>query len=47
MQLDAEDDENPFYKPPVVPLPSEQAESGRLSGETEVETATATADQEE
>jgi sorting nexin-1/2 len=33
MQLDAEDDEQPYYKPPVIPLPS-QSNDGRLSGET-------------
>lgn len=40
MQLDAEDDEQPYYKPPVVPLPSEQA-SESLSGETQAESAVA------
>ncbi len=49
MQLDAEDDENAFYKPPVIPLPSElpQPAAERLSGETQVEAAaTVTADDE-
>ncbi len=41
MQLDAEDDENAFYKPPVIPLPSEsgQATDERLSGEPQIEAA--------
>ncbi len=49
MQLDAEDDENAFYKPPVIPLPSElpQPAAERLSGETQVEAAAiVTADDE-
>lgn len=36
MQLDAEEDENAFYKPPVEP-------SARLSAETSVGSTTATA----
>jgi hypothetical protein len=49
MQLDAEDDGDVFYKPPVIPLASSSTgEPGRLSGETQVEAAaTVTADQED
>jgi len=51
MQLDAEDDDQPFYKPPVAPSAQPVRASvneQRLSGETEVEAAaTATAQQEE
>jgi hypothetical protein len=47
MQLDAEEDGDAFYKPPVIPLPSELGDN-RLSGETAVEAAAlATADQED
>lgn len=49
MQLDAEEDADAFYKPPVMPLAGLMGdEPGRLSGETQVETAaTATAEQDE
>lgn len=49
MQLDAEEDGDAFYKPPVIPLPSESTQaSGRLSGETQVEDAgLATAEHED
>lgn len=48
MQLDAEEDGEAFYKPPVIPLPSEAAQKSRLSGETQVESAAlATADLED
>lgn len=38
MQLDAEDEDVPYYKPPVIPLPSKSGED-RLSGETAAESA--------
>lgn len=43
MQLDAEDDEHAYYRPPVEPAAS-AATSGdnRLSGETQVESASVT-----
>jgi hypothetical protein len=49
MQLDAEDDENAFYKPPVLPVAAKtDVYPRRLSGETVVEAAaTATAEQED
>ncbi|KAI9742830.1 MAG: Vacuolar protein sorting-associated protein 5 [Claussenomyces sp. TS43310] len=49
MQLDADDDDQPYFKPPVVPLPSEgNSDAQRWSGETKVEeAASATAEQEE
>jgi len=49
MQLDAEDDADVFYKPPVMNLAKPGNEDpGRLSGETQVEAAaTATAEQED
>lgn len=49
MQLDAEDDGDAFYKPPVIPLANQNVgDPGRLSGETAVEAAaTATAEQED
>jgi|HubBroStandDraft_2_1064218.scaffolds.fasta_scaffold2056292_1 sorting nexin-1/2 len=49
MQLDAEEDADVFYKPPVIPLAgSSNDDPGRLSGETQVEAAaTATAEQED
>ena len=37
MQLDAEENEHAFYKPPVEP--SARPSPGKLSGETSVETA--------
>ena len=48
MQLDAEDDGDMFYKPPVIPVGAVGSrDSSRLSGETRVEAAaTATAEQE-
>jgi sorting nexin-1/2 len=49
MQLDAEEDADVFYKPPVIPLtgPSND-DPRRLSGETQVEAAAiATAEQED
>lgn len=47
MQLDADDDDQPFFKPPVAPVPPGFNEPGRLSGETQVEAAaTATVEQE-
>jgi sorting nexin-1/2 len=39
MQLDAEEDENAFYKPPVEPAARPSAE--RLSGETSVDSQAA------
>ena len=49
MQLDAEEDADVFYKPPVIPLAgSSNEDPGRLSQETQVEAAAiATAEQEE
>lgn len=49
MQLDAEEDADVFYKPPVIPLAGSSNEGpARLSGETQVEAAAiATAEQEE
>jgi hypothetical protein len=49
MQLDAEEDADVFYKPPVIPLAGSSNDNpGRLSGETQVETAeTATAELED
>jgi sorting nexin-1/2 len=49
MQLDAEEDADVFYKPPVIPLATPANDDpGRLSGETQVEAAaTATAEQED
>jgi sorting nexin-1/2 len=49
MQLDAEEDADVFYKPPVIPLTgSSNDDPGRLSGETQVEAAAiATAEQED
>lgn len=43
MQLDAEDEDQGYYKPPVMPLPvpSTEASGERLSGETAVETTAA------
>ena len=40
MQLDAEDEDQGYYKPPVMPLPvpSTDVTGERLSGETAVET---------
>ena len=48
MQLDAEDDGDMFYKPPVLPVGTPSiADPNRLSGETQVEAAaTPTAEQE-
>jgi sorting nexin-1/2 len=48
MQLDAEEDENAFYKPPVEPTARPPNE--RLSGETSVESqaaATITAEEDD
>jgi hypothetical protein len=48
MQLDAEDDADVFYKPPVIPLAgSTNDDPPRLSGETQVETGTAGADEQD
>lgn len=49
MQLDAEDDADAFYKPPVIPFAGSSSDDpGRLSGETQVEAAAiTTAEQEE
>jgi hypothetical protein len=42
MQLDAEDDGDMFYKPPVVTVGAPSTvDPSRLSGETEVEAAAA------
>lgn len=49
MQLDAEDDDQLFYKPPVEPTARPSSET-RLSGETSTESqaaAVATADEED
>lgn len=47
VQLDAEDDEQPYYKPSVAPLPSDHS-AERPSGETKADsTASATATDEE
>lgn len=49
MQLDAEEDENVFYKPPVEPAARKSAETG-MSGETAVEAqaaATITAEEDD
>lgn len=43
MQLDAEDDETVFYKPPVYPS---AADKSRISGDTAVDRARATLDQD-
>ncbi|KAL3419578.1 hypothetical protein PVAG01_08075 [Phlyctema vagabunda] len=45
-QLDAEEDDQPFYKPPVEPARG-SSEAGRLSGETSVDPAAATTPAEE
>lgn len=50
MQIDAEDDEHAYYRPPIEPTTSAGAESGgnsSLSGETYVEAASAAAPGEE
>ena len=49
MQLDAEDDGDVFYKPPIIAVGAPSAsDPSRLSGETQVEVAaTATAEQED
>jgi hypothetical protein len=49
MQLDAEEDADVFYKPPVMSLAGSRSDDlGRLSGETQVEAAaTAIAEQED
>ncbi|RDW71184.1 hypothetical protein BP6252_07747 [Coleophoma cylindrospora] len=47
MQLDAEEDEQAFYKPPVDQAARASSEGGRLSGETSVEPAAATITAEE
>lgn len=52
MQLDAEDDEHAYYRPPVEPSASSattgEAGDNRLSGETQVEAASvATTEDEE
>lgn len=50
MQLDAEDDEHAYYRPPIEPAASASAAPAgpRLSGETQVEAASAaTADDED
>ena len=49
MQLDAEDDDQSFYKPPVAPAATQAPNEGdqRLSGETQVEAAPATGDDDE
>jgi len=40
MQLDAEDDGDVFYKPPVIPVAAPPTgDPSRLSGETQVEAA--------
>lgn len=48
MQLDAEEDDQAFYKPPVEPAARASSEAGRLSGETSVDpAATVTAEEED
>ena len=48
MQLDAEDDDVPFYRPPPPAPSTTDNGDARLSGETAVEPATtATAEQED
>ncbi|KFY07675.1 hypothetical protein V492_06923 [Pseudogymnoascus sp. VKM F-4246] len=48
VQLDAEDGEQPYYKPPVVPLRSESEQSSqRLSGETQNDSVAETAHEDE
>jgi hypothetical protein len=41
MQLDAEEDGDAFYKPPVISLAPSTTDSGKLSEETQVESASA------
>jgi hypothetical protein len=48
MQLDAEEDADVFYKPPVIPLTrSGNDDLGRISGETQVEAAAVTTAEQE
>lgn len=47
MQLDAEEDDQAFYKPPVDQAARTSTEERRLSGETSVDPAAATITAEE